>query len=186
MWLRLYTSVISVIKLATCCVYLYLLYKNYVLHVRITVFAHIKFPEIMLVDIWGHGVWILLSLWPWYYLQYKTGWLETTRKIVTEKGISEVSELSGDETLNKNVVNGNFISLFFYDNKPVYFMTNDCDRIKWLAKQHKVWCKSINKIVQLRFYCLNKFDEYNKKMKNYVHIDAMVWVSRNRWYGVSI
>ena len=56
---------------------------------------------------------------------------ETQRgEIVTEKVGMKVEVLSGDETLKKHGWDSNLISLSFYNNKTVYFMTNSCDTIK--------------------------------------------------------
>ena len=56
-------------------------------------------------------------------------------KKITSKGIVKVADFIGDEILNKYGVDGDLISLYFYDNKPVYVMTNDCDTIKWVENK---------------------------------------------------
>ena len=50
----------------------------------------------------------------------------------------KVAELKVNETLNKHGMDGNLISVYFYDKKTVYFMTNVCDTIKWVEEQQKV------------------------------------------------
>ena len=45
-----------------------------------------------------------------------------------------VIDFSVNNILKKHVVYGNLISLYFYNNKPFYFMVNACDNIKWVEK----------------------------------------------------
>ena len=59
------------------------------------------------------------------------------------------------ETLKKNGVHGNLIPLYFYDNKPVYFITKACGTIKLVEKQQNILCKSINKMADMQFYRRN-------------------------------
>ena len=101
-----------------------------------------------LVAIWDHGVWsvcwVLFRGIPYNIKQDDE--IQQDKKI-TSKGIVKVADFIGDEILNKYGVDGDLISLYFYDNKPVYVMTNDCDTIKWVENKWKVWWKSLNEMV---------------------------------------
>ena len=53
--------------------------------------------------------------------------------------------------------------------KKLYLTKNACDKIKWVANQHKIWCKYINKMEDIHFYLLNIVNEYNRNT-NIVYI----------------
>ena len=58
------------------------------------------------------------------------------------------------------------VVLSFYDSKPVYFISNACEIIKWKKKNRKLWHKEKGKKVNAPFYRLNLVDEYNLGMGN--------------------
>ena len=69
----------------------------------------------------------------------------------------EVTEFSGDYNLKIHVFDGNLFSISFYDNNPVYFSTNSCDTIKWVAKKD-VFCASIE--IKLRRFGFTNSMQY--------------------------
>ena len=59
----------------------------------------------------------------------------------------------------------NLIALSFYDSKPVYFISNACEKIHWIKKKRKLWHKEKGAKVDVPFYRLN-IVKYNYGMGN--------------------
>ena len=53
------------------------------------------------------------------------------------------------------------VEMFFYDSKPVYFISNTCRKVEWIKKNRKLWHKEKGKSVNDPFICLSLEDEYN-------------------------
>ena len=53
------------------------------------------------------------------------------------------------------------VELLFYDSKPVYFISNACENIRWKQKNQRLWHKEMGGGVNAPFYHLNLVDEYN-------------------------
>ena len=91
--------------------------------------------------------------------------------IIQEKVTQKEDLLKNKEMLKATVLVGDsacqgLVSLSFYDSKPVYFVSNACEKIYWKKKSRKLWYKDKGKKVEAPFYRLNIVDYYNFGMGN--------------------
>ena len=59
--------------------------------------------------------------------------------LLRAKGTVRAARLVGDSSCN------GLVALSFYDSKPVYFISNACENIKWIMKKRKLWHKEKGK-----------------------------------------
>ena len=95
--------------------------------------------------------------------------------------------LKGDEVCT------NLIALSVYDTKPVYFLSNACEGIKWMKKLKKVYDPAKQKTIDLPFYRLELIDFYNKNMgnvdladqlRNHYRYDTSWHRNRKWWWSI--
>ena len=60
-----------------------------------------------------------------------------------------------------------------YDAKPVYLLSNACEKIQWTKKEQKLWNNEKGKKVDAPFYRLKLIDEYNMGMGNVDQADQL-------------
>ena len=108
-----------------------------------------------------------------------------TRKedILKNKGTVKVARLVGDMRCK------NLIAVSFYDSKPVYLISNACEKIHWLEKRRKLWHKERGMKVDAPFFRLNIVDEYNNGMGNVDQADQLrlqyrihYWIRNRKWW----
>ena len=99
------------------------------------------------------------------------------------KGTIKVARLVGDKECK------NLIAASFYDSKPVYFISNACEKIHWLEKRRKLWHKERGMKVNAPFFRLNIVDEYNNGMGNVDQADQLrlqyrihYWIRNPKWW----
>ena len=85
-----------------------------------------------------------------------------TKKNEIEKvrGTLKVAHLKGDDKIK------GLVALSLYDSKPFYMMSNACDKVEWTQKSRKIWRKDTQRLVAMKFHCINIVDEYNNHMNN--------------------
>ena len=103
--------------------------------------------------------------------------------IIKHKGTVKVARLVGDKECK------NLIAASFYDSKPVYFISNACEKIHWLEKRRKLWHKERGMKVNAPFFRLNIVDEYNNGMGNVDQADQLrlqyrihYWIRNRKWW----
>ena len=76
-----------------------------------------------------------------------------------------------------------------YDTKPVYLMSVDCEEIKCLKKDRKLFDKTQQKMVATPFYRVNAIDDYNQFMGNLDISDQLRgsyrfdhWMQKRKWW----
>ena len=115
----------------------------------------------------------------------RTEGFHPTRKedILKSKGTVKASILVGDMRCK------NLVAASFYDNKPVYFISNICEEIKSIVKRRKLWHKEKGCKVDAPFYRLNIVDEYNRGMGNVDQTDQLrlqyrihYWIRNRKWW----
>lgn len=68
------------------------------------------------------------------------------------------------------------MSISLYDSKPLYFMSNTCESVKWKTMTSKVWHKDLQKMDEIPFFCLNIVDDYNNDMNDIDLVDQVKFV----------
>ena len=103
--------------------------------------------------------------------------------LLRAKGTVKAATLVGDSTCN------NLVALSFYDSKPVYFISNACEKIQWVKKKRKLWHKEKGATVEVPFFRLNIVDEYNYGMGNVDQADQLrlqyrihYWIRNRKWW----
>ena len=103
--------------------------------------------------------------------------------ILRAKGTVKAATLVGDSTCK------NLVALSFYDSKPVYFISNACEKIQWVKKKRKLWHKGKGATVEAPFFRLNIVDEYNYGMGNVDQADQLrlqyrihYWIRNRKWW----
>ena len=104
-------------------------------------------------------------------------------EILKSKGTVKVATLVGDSQCPS------LITASFYDSKPVYFVSNACEKIQWLKKKRKLYHKDQGRKVDVPFFRLNIVDEYNFGMGNVDQADQLrlqyrihYWIRNRKWW----
>ena len=63
---------------------------------------------------------------------YTTRISDKKEDLLSKKGTVKCAVLVGYETYK------NLVAMFFYDSKPVYFISNSCKNVQWVRKTRKV------------------------------------------------
>lgn len=114
---------------------------------------------------------------------------EVTTKSNLEKvrNTVKVAVLKGDEVIK------DLVAVSIYDTKPVYLLSNACERVEWVSKEKKVFDSNQNKMFPLKFHRLNVIDFYNFNMgnvdqadqlRNHYRIDSSWHRNRKWWWAV--
>ena len=90
----------------------------------------------------------------------------------------DLLKVGGGGTMKASVLTGdpsctNLVAASLYDTKPVYLLSNACDKIEWTKKDKLLWRKDNGKKVNTPFYRLNLIDEYNNGMCNVDQADQL-------------
>ena len=109
---------------------------------------------------------------------------QTTKDlIIKNRGTLKVAKLVGEPKLK------DFVAISYYDVKPFYFMSNSWTDIKWIKKKRFVWSSTKNKLVNVPFFRLNIFDDYNYNMNNVDISDQLRnvyrwdhWMRKRKWW----
>ena len=77
----------------------------------------------------------------------------------------------------------------FYDSKPVYFVSNACEKVEWKKKERKLWHHEKGAQVKVPFFRLNLVEEYNYGMGNVDQADQLrlqyrihYWLRNRKWW----
>ena len=107
----------------------------------------------------------------------------TKQDVLKNKGTIKAAILVGDSKCT------DLVTLSFYDSKPIYFITNACDKICWVRKNRKFWHQQKGRQVNVPFYRLNIVDEYNAGMGNVDIADQLrlqywihYWIRNQKWW----
>ena len=107
----------------------------------------------------------------------------TKQDVLKNKGTVKAAILVGDSKCT------DLVTLSFYDSKPIYFITNACDKICWVRKNRKFWHQQKGRQVNVPFYRLNIVDEYNAGMGNVDIADQLrlqyrihYWIRNQKWW----
>ena len=110
---------------------------------------------------------------------------EVTKKenLLSTRGTVKAAQLIGDSTCK------GLVAVSFYDSKPVYLISNACDKVQWTRKERKIWHKEKGKKVVAPFYRLNIVDQYNYGMGNVDQADQLrlqyrstYWLRNRKWW----
>ena len=81
------------------------------------------------------------------------------------------------------------VAVSLYDSKPVYLISNACDKVGWTKKERKLWHKDKGKKVNVPFFRLNIIDQYNHGMGNVDQADQLrlqyrstYWLRNRKWW----
>ena len=68
-------------------------------------------------------------------------------------------------------------------------MSNACDKVEWAQKSRKIWRKDAQRLVAMKFHCVNIVDEYNNHMNNVDVADKLrgsyrfdVFLPKTKWW----
>ena len=95
--------------------------------------------------------------------------------------------------LKGDKVSKDLVSVSLYDTKPVYFLSNACQELKWIEKERKVFDPKQKKTVRMPFYRLNIIDFYNHNMgnvdladqlRNHYRYDSSWHRNRKWWWAI--
>ena len=103
--------------------------------------------------------------------------------LLRNRGIVKASVLKGDAKCD------GLVAASLYDSKPVYFISNACERIEWTKKIRRRWHKEKGRNVRAPFYRLNLVDEYNLGMGHVDQSDQLrlqyrihYWLRNRKWW----
>ena len=88
-------------------------------------------------------------------------------ELLRNRGMVKESMIKGDSKCN------GLVAVLFYDSKPVYFISNACEKIRWKQKNRRLWHNQRRRNVNAPFYRLNLVDEYNLVMGNVDQSDQL-------------
>lgn len=115
---------------------------------------------------------------------------------VKQKEVSKKSELEQVRhtvkaaVLRNDSVCKNLVAVSVYDTKPVYLLSNACEKVEWTTKKRKVWSPSDNSYVDMSFHRLNVINFYNQNMGNVDIADQLRnhyrydgnWLRNRKWW----
>ena len=109
--------------------------------------------------------------------------LTKKEELLRTRGTVKASVLSGDSSCP------NLVVVSFYDSKPVYFVSNACEKVEWRKKERKLWHADRGAKVKVPFFRLNLVDEYNYGMGNVDQADQLrlqyrihYWLRNRKWW----
>ena len=98
-------------------------------------------------------------------------------------GTTIAAILTGDSGLK------DLVCVSVYDQKPVYFLSTITETIEWVEKEKKVYSKSSQSCVTVKFLRLNINNEYNLGMGHVDHADQLrnqyrwdKWTRKRKWW----
>ena len=104
-------------------------------------------------------------------------------ELLRHRGNLKAAVLTGDPKCKDLVV----VSL--YATRPVYLLSNACEKIQWTKKERKLWNNEKGKKVDVPFYRLNLIDEYNMGMGNVdqayqlrLQYRVQYWLRNQKWW----
>ena len=81
------------------------------------------------------------------------------------------------------------VAMSFYESNTVYFISNACKSVQWIKKARKLWHHDKGKKVEVLFYLLSIFDEYNFGMGDVYQADQLrlqyriqYWLRTQKWW----
>ena len=85
------------------------------------------------------------------------------------KGSAELRDVQG--TVKAAILEGDadiagLVTVSYYDQKPVHFLSTICEMIKWIQCTKHVYCVETEHVEVVRFLHLNINDDYNHDMGN--------------------
>ena len=81
------------------------------------------------------------------------------------------------------------VTVSYYDQNLVHFLSTICEMIKWVQCTKHVYCVETEQVEVVRFLCLNINDDYNYDMgnvdiadqlRNYYRFDH--WMRKRKWW----
>ena len=92
-------------------------------------------------------------------------------------------------TLKGNLSTSGIVEFSLHDNKPVYFMSNVCEIVKWNKMTRKVWSKEKNRMIEMPFFRLNLIHDYNIGMNTIYLADQKtntyrwdIFMRKRKWW----
>ena len=110
---------------------------------------------------------------------------KVTRKddVLRSKGTVKAAVLTGDPQCK------DLVALSFYDSKPVYFVSNACEKLVWVIKYHHLWHSEKGRKIKVPFYRLSIVEEYNFGMGSVDQADQLrlqyrihYWIRNRKWW----
>ena len=103
--------------------------------------------------------------------------------LLSTRGTMKASIFVGDSSVPS------LVAASLYDTKPVYLISNACNKVGWTKKDRMLWHKDKGKKVSAPFYRLNLIDQYNYGMGNVDQADQLrlqyrssYWLRNRNWW----
>ena len=114
-------------------------------------------------------------------------------EVKKKKDLEQVRHTVKAAILKGDSVCPSLVSVSLYDTKPVYFLSNACDRLEWITKERKVYNPSTKTTFKMKFHRLNIVDFYNHNMgnvdladqlRNHYRYDSSWHRNRKWWWAI--
>ena len=109
--------------------------------------------------------------------------MKNANNIHSVQGTVKAAVLQGDPEVP------DFLTVLYYDQKPVHFLSTICKKIKWVQCEKKVFCVESDQVETLKFLQLSINNDYNygmggvdiaDQLQHYYYFNH--WMRKCKWW----